>query len=217
MTVQVDRDEARRLAERELADPKYDDEPSLQERIIQWVLDRLNDLFEVAGRASPGQWLAALAGLVLGVVVALALRRALRTANPRGADEALFEERIMSAAEHLAAADAAAASGDWSAAVLERYRGLVRALEERNVIDTRPGRTADEAARDAGAALPDRAEGLWDGARVFDRVRYGHHSATADDDVQLRVLVDATLSTQRHPASIGSTRGRVASRSEPPR
>ena len=85
MTVQIDRDEARRLAERELADPKYEDEPSLPERIVQWVLDRVSDLFDGAAGASPGQWLAGVAAVALLVIIGLALRRQVRLGNPRTA------------------------------------------------------------------------------------------------------------------------------------
>ncbi len=217
MTVQIDRDEARRLAERELADPKYEDEPSLPERIVQWVLDRIADLLDGAAGASPGQWLAGLVAVALLVIIGLAVRRQIRLGNPRTTAGELFGERVVSAAEHLAAADAAAVRGDWRTAVVERFRGVVRGLEERNVIEARPGRTADEAALDAGAALPSSAPALRDGALVFDRVRYGDYEATDADDARLRALVDAAVSTQRHPASIGPTRGGVASKQEPPR
>ena len=77
------------------------------------------------------------------------------------------------AAELRAAADAAAARGDWSTAVLERFRAVVRSLEERALLDDRPGRTAHEAAEAAAARLPARAAELRRAARLFDDVCYG--------------------------------------------
>ena len=34
--IELDREDARQLAERELADPVYEDEPTLTERVITW-------------------------------------------------------------------------------------------------------------------------------------------------------------------------------------
>jgi hypothetical protein len=57
-------------------------------------------------------------------------------------------------------------------------RALVRALEERALLDVRPGRTADEAAAEAGRALPAHTDRLRTAARDFDDVTYGGRSAT---------------------------------------
>ena len=70
----------------------------------------------------------------------------------------------------LAAADAHAARGEWADAVRERLRAVVRSLEERAVLDERPGRTADEAAAEAGTALPTCADDLRRSARLFDDI-----------------------------------------------
>jgi len=54
----------------------------------------------------------------------------------------------------------------------------VRALEERALLDTRSGRTADEAAAEAGVLLPNVADVLRQGARLFDDVHYGGRDGT---------------------------------------
>ena len=77
------------------------------------------------------------------------------------------------AAQLRADADAAAARGDWRSAVIDRFRAVVRSLEERVVLDVRPGRTADEAAAVAGLRFPAEADALRRGARLFDDVCYG--------------------------------------------
>jgi hypothetical protein len=57
-------------------------------------------------------------------------------------------------------------------------RAIVRALEERALLDVRPGRTADEAAAEAGRSLPAHADRLRSAARDFDDVTYGGRRAT---------------------------------------
>lgn len=93
---------------------------------------------------------------------------------------ALFDDRPRSAAEHRAAAEAHAAQGHWNQAVQERMRAVVRALEERALLDPRPGRTADEAAAEAGRALPAHTDRLRTAARDFDDVTYGGRTASED-------------------------------------
>jgi len=71
---------------------------------------------------------------------------------------------------------------------MDRFRAVVRSLEERVVLDVRPGRTADEAAAVAGVRFPAEAEALRRGARLFDDVCYGDVPAGPDDDARLRDL-----------------------------
>ncbi len=103
----------------------------------------------------------------------------------------MFSGSRRSAAEYRADADDAAARGDWSAAVVERYRAVVAGMEERGVLDPRPGRTADEAAAAGGSILPGVAGDLATGSRVFDGVRYGGRAATSADDADMRRLDEA--------------------------
>lgn len=195
--VDLGRDEARRLAEQELADPAYHvDDPSLLERAVTWVIQKLSELVDAAGRALPGGvWtlivLTALAAVVIGLVIWRSgpIRRSAAT------ETALFVGRTRSAAEHRRAADQAAAAGRWEEAVLERYRAIVRSLEERTILDPRPGRTADEAAADAALVLPLVADDLRSAALSFDSVAYGGRSASSSDDRFLRELDRAVLAT----------------------
>jgi hypothetical protein len=57
-------------------------------------------------------------------------------------------------------------------------RAIVRSLEERALLDNRPGRTADEAAAEAGRALPEHTDRLRSAAREFDDVTYGGRRAS---------------------------------------
>jgi hypothetical protein len=56
------------------------------------------------------------------------------------------------------------------------------------VLDPRPGRTADEAAAEAGRLLPAHAAPLRDAARTFDDVTYGGRTATQQSYAALRNL-----------------------------
>jgi hypothetical protein len=175
--VTLGREQAADLARRELTDPAYhqSDQPILL-RLLQWLLDKINAGISQVGDHSPGGWLGVLALVVLVVagfaVVRWRMGPVRRTA---GSDRSVFDatERGSTAAEHRRRADVAAAREDWSDAVRERLRAVVRDLEERGLLDVRPGRTADEAAAAGGAVLPVVAAALRDGARAFDEVSYG--------------------------------------------
>jgi hypothetical protein len=178
--VDVGRDEARDAARKELAKPVYQDQrPGPVQRLFTWLAGKLIGLLQHAAGLAPGGILgvAVLVVLVLLVVIAIRLRLGpLRTVH---VGEPLFTGRPLSAAEHRAAAEAHAAAGRWAEAVRERMRALVRGLEERALVDERPGRTADEAAAEAGAALPECAADLRAAAHVFDDVWYGGRPADA--------------------------------------
>lgn len=191
--VDIGRDEAQRAAERELTDPVYAaDDPSLVDRGVRWLLEQISDLLDRAVDASPGGYggLAVLALLVVLTVVAVRLRVG-RIGRTAAGERALFDSGPRTADDHRAAADTHAARGEWADAVRERLRAVVRSLEERDLLDTRPGRTADEAAAEAGRVLPGCAEQLRAAARTFDDVWYGARPATAAMDAQLRAADDA--------------------------
>ncbi len=171
---------AREAAERELSDPTYrSQQPTLFERITDAILDRLGDLFDRTAENAPGgRWsLVLLTALILLALWGLRSRLGKLTTTGRRTAE-VFGTTVLTAAEHHAAADRALAAGDLTTAVTERFRALVRGLEERGLLDPRPGRTANEAAEEGGRLLPGCAPPLRAAARVFDEVRYGGRSAT---------------------------------------
>ncbi|WP_278235114.1 DUF4129 domain-containing protein [Isoptericola sp. AK164] len=186
--VDPDRETARRWLVEELARPEYAQDESWLMRLLDWFLGLFDGLGTVDGDPLV---LAALVVGVLAVVAALAWWisgpvRLRRRAQARSV--VVHDDDPRTAAEMRAAADAAAARQDWATAVLERFRAVVRDLEERAVLDERPGRTAQEAARDAGARVPQIADPLRAAARLFDGVCYGHRPAGPGDDDRLRAL-----------------------------
>ncbi|MDN0197219.1 DUF4129 domain-containing protein [Streptomyces sp. S.PNR 29] len=176
----IPRDPAREAARRELSKRMYhENDPGLFQRALNAFWDWVDKLLSSASAATPGGTL----GLVVIIVAVLAVLGALwwRLGTPRRqptSSAALFDDRPRSAAEHRAAAEAHAAQGHWSQAVQERMRAIVRALEERALLDVRPGRTADEAAAEAGRALPSHTDRLRTAAQDFDDVTYGGRAAT---------------------------------------
>ncbi|WP_406096389.1 DUF4129 domain-containing protein [Streptomyces sp. NBC_01013] len=177
--VDIPRVPAREAARHELSKPMYhENDPNPLQRALDHLWNWIGDLLSSASGAAPG----GPAGLVVLVLIVIVLIAALlwRLGTPQRslrAAEALFESGPRSAPEHRAAADAHAAADRWNQAVQERMRAVVRSLEERDLLDARPGRTADEAAAEAGRTLPAHASRLRSAARAFDDVTYGGRSA----------------------------------------
>ncbi|MFF7183078.1 DUF4129 domain-containing protein [Streptomyces sp. NPDC008121] len=196
--VEIPRVPAREAAERELSKPMYhENDPNLLQRALDRVWEWVDGLFDAASGATPGGLLGllAIALVVLAVIGALWWRLGTPQRTPTTGD-ALFAEGPRTAREHRAAAARHASAGRWNQAVQERMRAVVRSLEERTVLDPRPGRTADEAAAEAGRSLPAHADRLRAAARTFDDITYG--GRTADENAYRRVEeLDTSLERAR--------------------
>jgi hypothetical protein len=206
--VDPDAETAREWLRAELADPVYHERPNLLQRAWDWILEQLAQAQDaVGGLDTRVATLIAVGILVVAVAIALVVAGPVRRARrDRRASVDVFGDDTRTAAELRAAADAAAAQGRWSDAVLDRFRALLRSLEERVVLEARPGRTADEGAREAGVRLPACAEDLTRAARLFDDVCYGDADATAEDDAWLRALDTRVAATR--PAAVAGEQPR---------
>ncbi|WP_329033297.1 DUF4129 domain-containing protein [Streptomyces sp. NBC_01725] len=205
--VETSRVPAREAAEDELSKPMYhENDPNLLQRAMDRFWEWIGDLFNsVAGSGvtSPvGLAVIALIVAALGTALWWRLGTPRRTTRPK---DALFDSGPRGAAEHRANAEEHAAAERWNQAVQERMRAIVRSLEERTVLDPRPGRTADEAAADAGRSLPEHATALRAAARAFDDVTYGGRSADQQTYLRLREL-DLGLENSK-PQLSGATPG----------
>lgn len=191
-----DADEGRDWLERELLDPAYHERPSL----LQLLLDWLSELFADApglGLDGPLVALAVVAVLALVAGIAFWVAGPVRRARAgTGAGAVLSGDDTRTARQLRDAADAAAQRGDWHDAVADRFRALVRSLEERAVLDERPGRTAHEAVEAAGERLPGVAGELRDAGRLFDDVVYGDQGAGPADDALLREIDTRTAAAR---------------------
>ncbi|MFD5324357.1 DUF4129 domain-containing protein [Streptomyces sp. NPDC127092] len=203
--VDIPRVPAREAAERELSEPMYhENDPSLLQRGIDRFWDWVGDLFDSAAGATPGGvvGLVAVAVVVLALIAALWWRLGTPRRTPATAGDSLFDDGPRTAAEHRAAASRHASAGQWNQAVQERMRAIVRSLEERTLLDPRPGRTADEAAAEAGRSLPTHAEGLRAAARAFDDVTYGGRSA---DEPAYRRIEQLDSALERTKPTLATT------------
>jgi hypothetical protein len=189
----VGRDEARRAAERELSkDIYHQNEPGPVTRAFYAVIDWIDRFLDRVASAAPGGSLGPLVLLAIVLVVAAIvlwrtgpIRRGARTLPPH-----VELSGDVGAGEHRRRADEHAAAGRFAEAVRERMRAIVRELETRGVLEPRPGRTADEVARDAGAAVPAIAGDLRAAAEIFDEVWYGGRPATTQSETLMRQADD---------------------------
>lgn len=177
-SIDIDRDAAHRLAQDELDKPIYS-KGSPGQQFIDWVSDVIYRLLQKISSV-PGGWLTAtvlFTLLTIAVIVGIhILRRTMRAR--RGGDHSLFETAQLTAAQHRATAESCAAEGNWASAIRHRLRAVARQLEETKVLTPAPGRTANELARDAGAALPHLVSELRQAAMAFNDVTYGEQPGT---------------------------------------
>lgn len=194
----VSGDAARRAAEAELRRAEYhQDDPGLLDRLLRWFGRRLEDAF--SGSAA-GNALLLFAVLVVAVAIFLVVRagpprreRIGRSApgDPLAPVSALDHRRL--AAEHETAGRLADALREW-------LRATIATIEERGVLDPRPGRTGAGIAREAGPLLPAVSEDLVRTVAAFDATWFGGRPATSEDVRLARSLADAVRRAPIEPA-----------------
>ena len=210
-SIDIDRDAAHQAAQIELGKPIYS-KGSAAQQFADWVNELLYRLLQKTV-SIPGGWFTTtvlLTLLAIAVVVAIQVaRRTMRT--KRGGDHLLFEAAQLTAAQHRSTAESYAAEENWAAAIRHRLRAVARQLEETGVLDPSAGRTANELARDAGAALPHLGGELSEAATAFNDVTYGERPGTqaayrmiADLDDHLRSRSPAVPSAAGQPAAAES-------------
>ena len=192
------RQSAQDAARHELAKRPYQQAlPPWWQRPLLWVIRRLASLWSHVAAATGGS--AALMAIiaVFLVIVGLIVWRVGPLSRTSRRDDLTFDlEGDRTAADHRSAAEAFAANEQWAEAVRERLRALSRELEERVLVDRRPGRTAYELAAEGGAALPASAGLLREAADRFVAIWYGSTRASADDYRRL-TEIDRTVSRDR--------------------
>lgn len=173
--IPITRDGAAAAAHHELSKSIYhrnsDPWPVRLMRAIGRFIDHL--LNHAFGHAPGGGWGALIIVLVIAALVGLVIWRFGPPARNQAMPPLFTQGTSDTAADHRLRAAQAAEAGDWHAAVVERMRALARELEERGVLDVRPGRTATELSAEAATQLPAAAAALTAAARVFNSVAYG--------------------------------------------
>lgn len=193
-----DRDQARELLERELSTAEYNRPESFIAKALDWLLERINGLIEII----PGS--SGLSSLILGVVLALVVvavffairgsRRSRRLTSPD--TRPVLTEVGLSADDYRTRAAAAARAGNWDAVLLDSYRAIAAATDERALLDELPGTTAHEIAVALHEPFPDRASDLLSAADTFDAVCYGDQHAAQHQAERVQEL-DRSLARTR--------------------
>ena len=187
-----DPERVRELADDILAHARYDAaEPSIPDRILEWLGDRLADLVEGLVGGDGGMIVAWVILLGAAAAVVYLLARYGRITLPGiGPDRepAVMVELTRTAAEWRAEADRLEADGRWREALRCRYRALVADLVRRGTIPEQAGRTTGEYARDVLAGEPDAAPAFAAATELFEAVWYGGADAGPADAERFRDL-----------------------------
>ena len=203
--------EAREAAEAELAKPAYHPVPNLLGRLWRWLVEHLDPTTAIPGIPPLLSGLIVLLVLVTCVVLLVVLLRRFKLVGRSRRDAGRLFDDERDARALARAADAAAERGDWDAAVVERFRAIIRSLDERGLIEDYPGMTAHEAAALASSALGALGGELTRAAVLFDAVRYGEVVSTEEQDAWMRDLaqrvdtarIDRTGAAEAHSTGTG--------------
>lgn len=190
--IRPDGDTARSWLLQELAKPPYQAaQPSPFDRAVQALLDWFTGLFDVRGANTPPLVLGIALLLVVVVLVVALLLFGLPRVNRRSREGTVFGENDRRTADQMRRAAAAAmAAGDWTLAVMERFRAVARGLDERTLVAVFPGTTASAFTASAARVFPTELGELQAAAELFDAVRYADETATREDALAVAALDD---------------------------
>lgn len=203
--ITLGRDEARAQAQQELAKPEYVDVGSWLSdwwrKLMDWLLDAPNKVGDIeASQTGP---------IVVAIVVAIVLVTIIVLAGPLRRDRRIHEQAMFADGDHTATelredAIRLGDAGEWTQATIQRFRALVRALDERAIIDETTGMTAHEAVQRSNERLPSFAAALARSADVFDGLAYGRRTATRVHYEELSALDDAVQRAVALPVAVAA-------------
>ncbi|MEJ7844691.1 MAG: DUF4129 domain-containing protein [Acidimicrobiales bacterium] len=210
-----DPDEVGRLADDVLARAEFQPrEPSIVDRALEWLGERLAELFGQLFGAGGGTSSVGVALMVVGAVVAAVfLARNLRYAPRRRPDDDddepwLAVDEVHDAAGWDDAAVAAEAAGDWRQGLRCRFGALTTRLGDRGLLPPEPGRTTGEHRVDVRRSLPAAAEDFALAAELFDRAWYGGLPTGPDEAARFAAAAAAVLAVEpapdRRPVGVGA-------------
>lgn len=219
--IDIDRETARQRAIEELAKAKYGGLPPWVTDTFERIYNLLTRLIEGLVELTMGRMNGSGGGfnwafmvvilLILAIVAFVIWRIGVPRWRRRRQDAELELDPTRAAADYRQLAEAAAATGDWRAAVRDRYRAVIRDLEVRTILEVRPARTAWEAARLASRLLPSAQSALFTGADIFNEVLYGDKRADAERYQQM-VEVDVAVLAAADRADLAEEEEQVAAR-----
>lgn len=192
--------DAREAADEILSRARYhwNDEPTLLDRVGDWISRQLSRLVSPLGIEGVPVWVGWLVLFALVGVVAWLVYRS-RTGWTLGRQpEARDGSRVVVApgeddVDWPAEVVRAEADGRWRDALRARYRVLVGELAAREVITDLVGRTAGELVADVRQTAPDVAGDFAAATDVFEAVWYGGDPAGPDVRDHFVALADQAL------------------------
>ena len=190
--------QARDWLREELARPAYHHQAPLLQRIMDWLQEQWNRLFEQS-QGGAAVWSPVVTALVAAVVIALlafVLPRVRRERRLPGRGAAVLTDPRTTAAMYRARVAAALAEGRFDDALADAYRALTREAVDRTLLDDSPGSTAHEVALALSPRFPHEGDALRRAADLFDAVRYGERHLGRADAEQF-VALDARLTRTR--------------------
>lgn len=200
--VTPDGPDARRWLVDELSKAPYQAaKPNWFDLLSQAVKDWIGSLFGPGSGTLGPLLIVVLVVLIAALIVVAFIVFGLPRLNRRsGQLGEVFGEADRRDADALRrAAEAAAASGDWTTAIEELFRALARGLAERTILTVNPGTTAHGFGSRAASAFPAERTRLSEAAELFDRVRYLGVTGTWEDYTTLSEL-EGRLRTARPDA-----------------
>ena len=199
----ADRTTVDRQVREVMARPEFDYAPSLPERIVRWIGDRLDDLLPDGGGGGGtfGGGVGALfvwiviAAAVAGVVAVLVVVLRHRMPRPDAelvAGEAEIEHR-RTAADWRGDADRLESEGRWKEALRARYRELVRTLVDRRQLPDVPGRTTGELRADLHRTTPAADDAFDTCTLLFELAWYADVPTGPDEQQRFRAAATVVL------------------------
>lgn len=199
--IEPDADTARQWVIDELSKDAYQSSGrSWIERFLEWLTGLFDGLGNATGKLGfagvPGSVVAIVIAVILVALIALIVWGPMRSSRRRKASTAVFEDDERDSAAMRSAAVDAAARGDWTIAVIERFRGMVRDVEKSGWVAVVPGMTAYEFVTQAGLRVPPLSTELDWAGDLFDRIRYGH-DAVGESHYERMAALDAATASAR--------------------
>jgi hypothetical protein len=205
-----DPDEARRAADHILARPEYQWDDGSRDpisRLADWLAEQLNELLGATGsQAVLPAWVGWLVLMLLvGLIVLVVYRNRHHLwrdrVTERAADHVVVDEGEADV-DWAAEAERNEASGRWREGLRCRYRALIGALAERDVIADLVGRTAGEYARDVAARCPPASPAFAAATELFERACYGGaDTGPAERDRFAAAAADVLAAVAASPAA----------------
>ncbi|WP_291377570.1 DUF4129 domain-containing protein [Demequina sp.] len=199
--IEPDAETARQWVVDELAKDAYDATGrSWLQRFLDWVASLFDGVGEATGNLGfagvPGAVVAILLAVLLVALIVFIVWGPMRASRRRKASHAVFEDDVRDSKAMRSAAERAAARGDWTLAVIERFRGIVRDVEQAGWVAVFPGMTAYEFVTQAGERVPALTSELDWAGDLFDRIRYGHDAGSRAHYERMVALDSATASAR---------------------